>query len=388
MVIFEHISKVYNNRIVAVEDFNLEIAAGELVVLIGPSGCGKTTTLKMVNRIIEPSSGSIYIDGENIRNLNPVQLRRGIGYVIQQIGLFPNMTIAQNITVVGKLLGWSKKKCMERAAELLELVDMEPAIYMGRFPRELSGGQQQRIGVLRALAAEPGIILMDEPFGALDPITREQLQGELKKLQERLHKTIIFVTHDMDEALKLADRIVLMKNGRIVQVAPPDEMLRNPADDFVIEFVGKNRLLRSPDEVSVEEVMLKNPVTIEAHRGLAEALERMRKRHVDSLMVIDSQDRLQGIVTIKDVQTRLEKKGTVGDLLTGEVVAARVGQTVREAVYQMAKHGVGYLPVIDDKGKLQGLMTRASLVDILTDVLWPSGNTAKSNGHENGGDTN
>ncbi|MEW6662917.1 MAG: ABC transporter ATP-binding protein [Bacillota bacterium] len=372
MVVFEQVSKTYGDRYEAVKDLNLQIQVGELVTLIGPSGCGKTTTLKMVNRLIEPTKGSIYINGKNIADFDPVELRRGIGYVIQQVGLFPNMTIAQNITVVGKLWGWTRQKCLERAEELLRLVDMDPSVYLERFPKELSGGQQQRIGVLRALAAEPDIILMDEPFGALDPITREQLQGELKKLQEKLHKTIIFVTHDMDEALKIADRIVLMRDGVVVQEAPPDEMLRNPADEFVINFIGKNRLLRSPDEVRVEEVMIKKPVTIEVTRGMAEALERMRKRHVDSLMVVDNQQRLLGIVTIKDIQVSLERKGNVGDLLTGPVVAVQVGQTVREAVYQMAEHGVGYLPVIDAEGRLRGLMTRASLVDILTEVLWCS----------------
>ncbi|MBE3580830.1 MAG: ABC transporter ATP-binding protein [Thermoanaerobacteraceae bacterium] len=385
MVVFEHVSKAYDNWYQAVKDLNLKIEAGELVTLIGPSGCGKTTTLKMVNRIIEPTSGTVYVNGKNVREVDPVKLRRGIGYVIQQIGLFPNMTIAENITVVGKLLGWSRRKCRERAEELLALVGMDPGVYMDRFPRELSGGQQQRIGVLRALAAEPEIILMDEPFGALDPITREQLQNELKRLQEKLHKTILFVTHDMDEALKLADRIVLMRDGEVVQVAPPDEMLRNPADEFVINFIGKNRLLRSPDEVRVKEVMITNPVTIEAGRGLAEALERMRKRHVDSLMVIDRQERFRGIVTIKDIQTSLSKKGTVGDLLSGTVIAVSPEQTVREAVYKMAEHGVGYLPVVDDEGKLQGLMTRASLVDILTDVLWAGGTTSKAEDEKQGG---
>ncbi len=370
MVIFDNVSKVYNKSYEAVKDLNLTIEEGKLVTLIGPSGCGKTTTLKMVNRIIEPTGGTIYVNGENVRKLDPVLLRRGIGYVIQQIGLFPNMTIAQNITVVGKLLGWTKQKCLERAAELLELVDMEPDIYLSRYPKELSGGQQQRIGVLRALAAEPDIILMDEPFGALDPMTREQLQGELKNLQQKLRKTIIFVTHDMDEALKIADTIVLMKDGIVVQEAPPDEMLRNPANEFVASFIGKDRLLRSPDQVLVSEVMTRNPITIEQTRGLAEALERMRKKRVDSLMVIDSANRLHGIVTIKDIQKGMEKKGSVGDIAVKPTVSVRAEQTVRTAVYLMAEHDVGYLPVVDDNNKLQGLMTRASLVDILTDVLW------------------
>jgi osmoprotectant transport system ATP-binding protein len=302
---------------------------------------------------------------------DPVQLRRSIGYVIQQIGLFPNMTIMQNITVVCKLQGWTREQCMHRAEELLRLVGMDPKLYLDRYPTELSGGQQQRIGVLRALAANPELILMDEPFGALDPITREQLQSELKKLQEQLQKTIIFVTHDMDEALKLADRIVLMKDGRIIQAAEPDEMLRHPADEFVTSFIGKDRLLRSPDEVFVEEVMHTNPVTIESYRGLAEALERMRKRRVDSLMVVDNKGVLAGIITIRVVQSNLTTGGPVSNYLSPPPAAVTVGQTVRQAVHLMAEQGAGYLPVVDEKNRLQGLMTRASLVDILTDVLWP-----------------
>lgn len=371
MVIFDHVSKVYNGSHEAVKDLNLKVERGKLVTLIGPSGCGKTTTLKMVNRIIEPTRGTIYVNGKDIRKLDPVQLRRGIGYVIQQIGLFPNMTIAQNITVVGKLLGWTKQKCLERAAELLQLVDMEPDVYLSRFPKELSGGQQQRIGVLRALAAEPDIILMDEPFGALDPITREQLQGELKNLQDKLRKTIIFVTHDMDEALTIADVIVLMQDGEVVQEAPPEEMLRNPANKFVASFIGKDRLLRSPDQVLVEEVMIRKPITIQQTRGLAEALERMRKKRVDSLMVTDSANILHGVVTIGDIQKGMDKRVSVGDIAVKRVAFVRAEQTVREAVYLMAEHDVGYLPVVDDNNKLQGLMTRSSLVDILSDVLWP-----------------
>lgn len=379
MVIFEHVSKVYDGRVEAVKDLCLEVAAGEFVTLIGPSGCGKTTTLKMVNRLIEPSAGTIYVHGTDIRSIDPVKLRRGIGYVIQQIGLFPNMTIAQNISIVLKLLGRPRDERLRRAEELLQMVDMDPQIYMDRFPRELSGGQQQRIGVLRALAVEPDIILMDEPFGSLDPITREQLQTELKKIHEQLHKTIIFVTHDMDEALKLADRIVLMKDGEVVQVASPDEMLRNPADEFVTNFIGKDRLLRSPDDVLVAEVMNEEPVTIESGRGLAEALERMRKRRVDSLMVVEQTGRFCGVVTIKDIQSNMESKRLLRDLLTEPAVVVEPEQTVREAVMVMSAHDLGYLPVVDESGKLRGLMTRSSLVDILCDVLWSPGVTANNN---------
>ena len=369
MIQFENVSKHYGNNVV-VDRLNLDVEQGNLVTLIGASGCGKTTTLKMVNRIIEPTSGKIVVNGENVLKQDPVQLRRGIGYVIQQIGLFPNMTISENITVVGQLLGWSKSRMLSRAEELLSLVDMEPATYMNRYPNELSGGQQQRIGVLRALAADPEIILMDEPFGALDPITRDQLQNEFKTLQTQLHKTILFVTHDMDEALKMADTIVLMRDGKLVQAASPEDMLRNPADDYVVNFIGLDRTLRSPDEVLVEESMIPDPVTIEINRGLAEGLERMRKRRVDSLLVVSHDKLLSGIVTIKDLQQNLAKGGRIGDVMSKDPTTIHIGSTVREAVLEMARTGVGYLPVIDDRNKLKGLITRASLVNVLSDVLW------------------
>jgi len=369
LIQFENVSKHYGSNVV-VDRLNLDVEQGNLVTLIGASGCGKTTTLKMVNRIIEPTSGKIVVNGENVLKQDPVQLRRGIGYVIQQIGLFPNMTISENITVVGQLLGWSKSRMLSRAEELLSLVDMEPATYMNRYPNELSGGQQQRIGVLRALAADPEIILMDEPFGALDPITRDQLQNEFKTLQTQLHKTILFVTHDMDEALKMADTIVLMRDGKLVQAASPEDMLRNPADDYVVNFIGLDRTLRSPDEVLVEESMIPDPVTIEINRGLAEGLERMRKRRVDSLLVVSHDKLLSGIVTIKDLQQNLAKGGRIGDVMSKDPTTIHIGSTVREAVLEMARTGVGYLPVIDDRNKLEGLITRASLVNVLSDVLW------------------
>ncbi|MEH7662408.1 osmoprotectant ABC transporter ATP-binding protein OpuCA, partial [Bacillus velezensis] len=248
MLRLENVSKVYKGGKKAVNSIDLNIEKGEFICFIGPSGCGKTTTMKMINRLIEPSSGKIFIDGENIMEQDPVELRRKIGYVIQQIGLFPHMTIQQNISLVPKLLKWPEQKRKERARELLKLVDMGPE-YLDRYPHELSGGQQQRIGVLRALAAEPPLILMDEPFGALDPITRDSLQEEFKKLQRTLNKTIVFVTHDMDEAIKLADRIVILKAGEIVQAGTPDDILRNPANEFVEEFIGKERLLQSRPDI-------------------------------------------------------------------------------------------------------------------------------------------
>lgn len=366
---YQNINKKYGNH-KAVIDFNLEVNKGELIILIGPSGCGKTTTLKMTNRLIKPTSGKIYVKGEDTDKINPVDLRRSIGYVIQEIALFPHMSVEDNITVVPKLLGWPPKRRRERAYELLNLVAMNPKIYAKRYPAELSGGQQQRIGVLRALAADVDIILMDEPFGSLGPITRSQLQDEFKNLQEKLHKTIIFVTHDMDEALKMADRIVLMRSGKIVQIDTPDMILRSPADSFVKDFIGKDRLTRSPDEVLVNEVMYTDPITIRPRQGLAEALQRMKSRHVNGLIVVDSDHKFLGIVTLKKLQENIEEKGkSVENIMT---TSSTIGenQTMREAVKIMADARIEYLPVVDDQKKLKGLITRASLVDILLDHIW------------------
>ncbi|MHC1759348.1 MAG: ABC transporter ATP-binding protein [Negativicutes bacterium] len=242
MIHYEQIAKSYQAGVNAVSDFTLSIAEGELLAIIGPSGCGKTTVLKMLNRLVEPTSGRILLNGEDIRTLDPIALRRNMGYVIQQVGLFPHMTILENITVVPDILGWPLEKQRTRAYELLELIDMNPSEFTRRYPYQLSGGQQQRIGVLRALAADPAVILMDEPFGAVDPLTRTKLQQELKTLQTRLHKTILLVTHDIDEAFRLADRVLLMQGGRIVQLGPPAELLDHPATSFVREYVGGHRM--------------------------------------------------------------------------------------------------------------------------------------------------
>lgn len=239
MIKFQNVSKCYGHTAI-LKNISFDIKQGEFVVLIGPSGCGKTTTLKTINRLIEPDNGKIFIDGKDITKANPVELRRTIGYVIQQIGLFPNMTVEQNISIVPKLLKYPKQKCQEIVQDLLALVDMPYEENAHKYPTELSGGQQQRIGVLRALAASPPIILMDEPFGALDPITRDSLQEEIKRIQKKLKKTIVFVTHDMDEALRLADTIIFMNNGKIVQMASPEEMLQNPADSIIKSFLGKH----------------------------------------------------------------------------------------------------------------------------------------------------
>lgn len=246
MICFDKVKKSING-VPIIKELDLYIDEGELFVLIGPSGCGKTTTMKMINRLMEPTSGKIEINGEDIAKKDPVQLRRSIGYVIQQIALFPHMTIGQNVGLVPKLKKTERAVYEKRVDELLDMVGLDPKKFKDRYPAELSGGQQQRVGVIRAMAADPPIILMDEPFSALDPISREQLQDEFVRLQKAIKKTIVFVTHDMDEAIKIADRICLMNDGAIVQIDKPDSMLKQPANDFVIDFIGAKRLKRKTE---------------------------------------------------------------------------------------------------------------------------------------------
>ncbi|QWU06996.1 betaine/proline/choline family ABC transporter ATP-binding protein [Heyndrickxia coagulans] len=370
MLKFDHVSKIYKGGKRAVDDLNLEFESGRFIVFIGPSGCGKTTTLKMINRLIEPTEGTIYINGKNIKNTDPVKLRREIGYVIQQIGLFPHMTIQQNISLVPRLLKWPEEKQRERAKELLQLVDM-PEEFLDRYPHELSGGQQQRIGVLRALAADQPLILMDEPFGALDPITRDSLQDELKKLQKELGKTIVFVTHDMDEAIKLADQIVIMRDGKLVQTGTPDEILREPANEFVETFIGKERLLQArPNIQTVEQIMSPKAVTVTGDKTLTEAIQIMRERRVDSLLVVDSRKVLLGYIDVEIIDRNRRKPVLVKDIVETNLIAVEKDTLIRDTVRKILKRGIKYVPVVDHEHRLVGIVTRASLVDIVYDSIW------------------
>jgi osmoprotectant transport system ATP-binding protein len=252
MISIDKVRKEYADGTVAVQELSLDVAQGEIAVLVGPSGCGKTTTMRMINRLVEPSSGTILVDGKNISAQDPVQLRRGIGYVIQQVGLFPHQTVAANVATVPQLLGWNKTQTKTRVNELLELVGLDPATHGKRYPHELSGGQRQRVGVARALAADPPVLLMDEPFGAVDPVARDRLQHEFLRLQEQVRKTVVFVTHDIDEAIKLGDRIAVMREGgHLEQYADPNTLLSDPATPFVADFVGAERTLRRLSVVPV-----------------------------------------------------------------------------------------------------------------------------------------
>lgn len=350
-------------------DVSLHIEAGQLAVLIGPSGCGKTTTLQLINRLIAPSGGRIFVDGKDISTVDPVALRRSIGYVIQEIGLFPHMTIRQNIEIVPKLLGWDEERRTARTKELLRLVDIDER-YLDSYPAKLSGGQQQRIGLLRALAAEPPIILMDEPFGALDPITRESLQNEIMSLQKKLRKTIVFVTHDMDEALKLADVIILMKDGAILQTATPKELLSHPANEFVENFIGKRRRYSEMLD-TVQDVMSARVICAGPDTSVVEAVDLMRRERVPSVFVIDGDRRLLGQVSIEDIQ-EASCSGTerIADLVESEAHAITPGDSARDAFVTMRREHIDELPVVDGSGRLTGIVTRRSIVTSLASIVW------------------
>ncbi|AOY15705.1 glycine/betaine ABC transporter ATP-binding protein [Bacillus sp. ABP14] len=303
MIQFNQVSKSYEDGTKAVDSLHLEIKKGEFFVLIGPSGCGKTTTMKMINRLIETTEGSILIDGKDIQEYNINELRWDIGYVLQQIALFPHMTIAENIAVVPEMRKWSKEKIKARVDELLQMVGLDPDVYRDRMPDELSGGQKQRVGVVRALAANPKIVLMDEPFSALDPLSREQLQKDIVQLQKKIQKTIVFVTHDMQEALSLGDRICVMKEGKVVQLDTPEGIIHNPKNEFVEEFIG-NRGGPWYEGKSIEDVLpLDESMRIEGealslHTSLQEALVRLR---ADEVVPVEENGRYVGALTSRHI---------------------------------------------------------------------------------------
>src|SRR4051794_30264549 len=293
MIRLDHVSKRYPDGTAAVEDLSLDVADGEVAVLVGPSGCGKTTTMKMINRLVEPTSGRILLDGEDVTKVDPVKLRRRMGYVIQQVGLFPHLTVAENVATVPHLLGWDRAKVHARVDELLELVGLEPATFRKRYPEQLSGGQRQRVGVARALGADPPVLLMDEPFGAIDPITRERLQSEFLRLQAELHKTIVFVTHDIEEAVRLGDRIAILRAGGVLeQYDTPSAVPGRPASPFVATFVGADRGLKRLSVTPITSADLEQPAYVDpdvprvsADATLRDALAEMLQHDASAVAV-------------------------------------------------------------------------------------------------------
>lgn len=372
LIKLKNVSKTFDGKKNVVDQLNIHIKHGEFVVLIGESGCGKTTTMKMINRLVDPSKGKITIDDQDITKMSPFELRRRIGYVIQKVGLFPHMTVGENIELVPKLKKWDKEKRRERAMELLELVDLPGEDYYNRYPNELSGGQQQRIGVARALAINPDIILMDEPFSALDPITREQLQDELLKLQEELHKTIIFVTHDMDEALKLGDRIAVMKDGKILQYDTPENILKNPKDDFVEYFVGKDRLWRSPEMVFAKDIMNKKVVRVGENRTPAYAMEVMRQKKVSSLAVVNRQSdkpqKILGFVTRAELKNADHHEIKMKDIMNKNVHKIPDTMNMVEVLGYMSTNKLKHVFVTDENDFLCGVISESNIINLITEI--------------------
>ena len=365
----QHLRKVYSGNKVAVKDFSLNVKKGEFICFIGTSGSGKTTTMRMINRMLKPTSGQIILEGNDISEINPVKLRRRIGYVIQNVGLLPHMTIEENIVLVPKLLNWDEDERHKIAKKMINLVEL-PEELLKRYPAELSGGQQQRIGVARALAAKQDLILMDEPFSALDPLTREKLQDLVKKLQKKYNKTFIFVTHDMDEALKLSDRLVVMSYGNIEQIATPEEILKNPANSFVRDLIGKERLIQArPNIITVGQIMSKKPVTLTKNETMHSALKLMHDERVDTLLVTDDEKHLLGFIDVEDINDHYSPNKKIKDLINADILYVNENSIIRDTVNKILKRGYKNIPVVNDDHKIVGIVTRTALVDIIYDAL-------------------
>jgi len=359
MIELQKVNKVYEDGSHVLKDIDLIFESGKINVLIGPSGCGKTTTMRLLNRLTDHTEGDIFIDNQSISTLNPIKLRREMGYVIQSIGLFPHMTIFDNVATVPRLLKWDKEKISNRVTELLEMVNLDPEQYKKRYPSELSGGQQQRIGVIRALAAEPSTILMDEPFSALDPISREQLQDELVRLQKEIKKTIIFVTHDMDEALKIADQIILMKDGEIVQKGSPKELLTNPLNDFVREFIGEERL-RNAQPLPLLSSFI-NPLlqAVKLSDSKESIIEKMMTDQCFIYPVVNKENSYLGQLNLNALLSK--DFVSLKDVLDTSVQPIDAATPINDVFIYIDQFGIQSMPVVDN-GKFIGMIDMKKLV--------------------------
>ncbi|WP_018717023.1 ABC transporter ATP-binding protein [Arhodomonas aquaeolei] len=366
MIRIENLTKVFETPegpVTAADHITMDVPDGEICILLGPSGCGKTTTLKMINRIIEPTSGRVSINDEDTTGMNTTDLRRSIGYVIQQIGLFPNMTIEENISVVPRLLGWDRKRTRERARELLDMVALDPSAFMGRYPGELSGGQQQRVGVIRALAADPPVLLMDEPFGAIDPINRAVIQDEFLRMQSELNKTILFVSHDIDEAIKMGDRIAIFRAGRLVQYDRPDDLLAHPKNDFVESFFGEDRALKRMQLARVRDVMEDDVPVVRHDDDLRRALELMDERGYHyAITLVNEHHQPVGMVMRSTAETR---RGKCGEHYYGVDALAHLDDDLRKVASLMFSHDTTWLACVDEDGRLAGTLTQRGITRYL-----------------------
>ena len=365
MIEFVNVSKEFKDKKV-LHDISFTINDNELVAIIGASGCGKTTTLKMINRLIVPTKGKILIDGKNIEEIDKTELRRSIGYVIQQMGLFPHMTVKENIELIQKLEKKDPKEIEENTNRLMEIMDLDGDLYLNKYPSDLSGGQQQRVGVARALANNPKVILMDEPFSALDPITRSNLQDELVELHKKMNTTIVFVTHDMDEAIKIADRIIIMKDGDIVQYDTPEEILKHPKNEFVQDFIGKNKIWDAPEYIKVEDIMITTPIVCSPDLTKNECVKKMVQHHIDTLIVVDEDGRYIGIVNRKGLYSTVLPWTNAKDMVNENAITASPDESILELLQYIEETDVTNIPVVDNNGYLKGLITSSSLISVLS----------------------
>lgn len=359
---------------------DLTIQDGEFFVLIGSSGCGKTTLLKSINKLLPVQQGTLKINGTPVSQIKVNQLPNLVGYVVQAGGLFPHLTVEENIALVMKVAQYPKEQIHDRVTAMLKMVNLDPALYRNQYPSQLSGGQQQRVGVARAFAVDPPIVLMDEPFSALDPMTRSELQNEIHALQKKTGKTIIFVTHDMDEAIKLADRICIIQEGHIVQCDTPERILKAPANQYVTDFIGANRLWANPEYIRARDIMRRRPITISRGRTVLQALQIMRQSGVDSLLVVDGRDRLLGVLWLEELMSEKDGSGSAETYLSDDYVAVEGDTTLKEIISTIDYDVSGIIPVIEHDRTLVGFLTKSSLLATMSRQFVPEHTAGERSG--------
>ena len=379
MIEFQNVSMAYKDRPV-LNHVDLTIQDSEFFVLIGSSGCGKTTLLKSINKLLNVQKGKLLINGTPVDRIKTNQLPNLVGYVVQAGGLFPHLTVEENIALVMRIAGHPSERISERVTEMLRMVDLDPDTYRNQYPSQLSGGQQQRVGVARAFAVDPPIVLMDEPFSALDPMTRAELQDEIHTLQKKTKKTVVFVTHDMDEAIKLADRICIIQEGHIVQCDTPERILKAPANQYVTDFIGANRLWANPEYIRARDIMRRRPITISRGRTVLQALQIMRQSGVDSLLVVDGRDRLLGVLWLEELMSEKDGSGSAETYLSDDYVAVEGDTTLKEIISTIDYDVSGIIPVIEHDRTLVGFLTKSSLLATMSRQFVPEHTAGERSG--------
>ncbi len=379
MIEFQNVSMAYKDRPV-LNHVDLTIQDSEFFVLIGSSGCGKTTLLKSINKLLNVQKGKLLINGTPVDRIKTNQLPNLVGYVVQAGGLFPHLTVEENIALVMRIAGYPSERISERVTEMLRMVDLDPDTYRNQYPSQLSGGQQQRVGVARAFAVDPPIVLMDEPFSALDPMTRAELQDEIHTLQKKTKKTVVFVTHDMDEAIKLADRICIIQEGHIVQCDTPERILKAPANQYVTDFIGANRLWANPEYIRARDIMRRRPITISRGRTVLQALQIMRQSGVDSLLVVDGRDRLLGVLWLEELMSEKDGSGSAETYLSDDYFAVEGDTTLKEIISTIDYDVSGIIPVIEHDRTLVGFLTKSSLLATMSRQFVPKHTAGERSG--------